>query len=231
MSLAAETLPCSNCRAPVDPLRAPCVAHFDEHFCYFCSRACADKYRIQEPERSQARPKSIATPATTKVAPADAPLPSFDDPSWEQGASLEPDESTSVDEQLSPDDAPALSEPETETETETEQGGAHPGVEDPSLSVDAGTLLLSLAVLGATLSLVLLLTGSSELTLAARLVVAAVATAALVAECSMGQRSITELHPLATLCGPVVAVAAAVGLRLSEQAEAESAIGLSSTLR
>ena len=81
-------------------------------------------------------------------------------------------------------------------------------VEDPSLSVDAGTLLLSLSVLGATLSLVLSLTGSSELSLAARLVVAAVATAALVAECAMGQRSVTELHPLATLCGPVVAVVA-----------------------
>ena len=223
MSLAAETLPCSSCRAPVDPLRAPRVGHFDEHFCYFCSQACADKYRLLEPERSQARPKSIATPTTATALAADAPLPSFDDPSWEQSPSQEPDESKSVDEQLSPDDAPALSEPEAETERDS----AHPGVEDPSLSVDAGTLLLSLAVLGATLSLVLLLTGSSELTLAARLVVAAVATAALVAECSMGQRSITELHPLATLCGPVVAVAAAVGLRLSEQAEAESAIGLS----
>ena len=51
----------------------------------------------------------------------------------------------------------------------------HAGVEDPALSVDAGTLLLTLAVLGAALSLVLQLTGSSELSLAARLVVAAVA--------------------------------------------------------
>ena len=57
-------------------------------------------------------------------------------------------------------------------------GGAEPApLEDPALSVDAGTLLLSLAVLGSTLSLVLALTGSSELSLAARLVVAAVATA------------------------------------------------------
>jgi len=220
MSAAAETLPCSNCRAPVDPLRAPRVGHFGEHFRYFCSSSCEDKYRTDEPERSQARPR-LASP----LPAADAPLPSFEDPSWEHNLPEEAD-ALVAREELSPgvDGAvTALREPEADTAAET----AHPGVEDPSLSVDAGTLLLSLAVLGATLSLVLLLTGSSELSLAARLVVAAVATAALVAECAMGQRNVTELHPLATLCGPVVAVAAAIGLRLSEQPEAESAIGLS----
>ena len=67
-----------------------------------------------------------------------------------------------------------------------------------------------LALLSAiALSLVLMLTGSSELSLAARLVVGAVATAAFVAECVMGQRSVTELHPISLLCGPVVALATA----------------------
>ncbi|MES1183851.1 MAG: HAD family hydrolase, partial [Myxococcales bacterium] len=222
MSLAAETRPCSTCRAPVDPLRAPRVAHFDEHFCYFCSSACEEKYRSAEPERSQARPKAAAFSV-------DAPLPSFEDPRWEQTVT----ESAAEDElALAAADATATpSTPATpafaELDADAPAEAAHVDVEDPALSVDAGTLLLSLSVLGATLSLVLLLTGSSELSLAARLVVAAVATAALVAECAMGQRSITELHPLATLCGPVVAVAAAIGLRLSEQPEAESAIGLS----
>lgn len=215
MSAAAETLPCSTCRAPVDPLRASRVAHFDERFCYFCSPGCEERYRTAEPERSQARPKAVAA--------LQAPLPSFDDPSWEhvtpnQALDAAPElalahANTSLAEGPAP---PGFREPDADDAA----ASPHLGVEDPALSVDAGTLLLSLAVLGATLSLVLSLTGSSELSLAARLVVAAVATAALVAECAMGQRSATELHPLATLCGPVVAVAAAIGLRLSEQAEA-----------
>jgi Cu+-exporting ATPase len=215
MSALAATLPCSSCRAPVDPLRAPRVAHFDEHFCYFCSPECEEKYRSEEPERSQARPKLPAGPA------AEPALPSFDDPSWQRDiAATEPTDEAAL---AVADAATGFHEPEQDAALE----GRRSAVEDPALSVDAGTLLLSLSVLGATLSLVLSLTGSSELSLAARLIVAAVATAALVAECAMGQRSVTELHPLATLCGPVVAVAAAIGLRLSEQAEAESAIGLS----
>lgn len=207
MSLAAETLPCSSCRAPVDPLRAPRVAHFDERFQYFCSEECEDKYRAGEPDRSQARPRQ------TPVVVAPVPLPSFDTPGWEQ----EPD---AVDRAPAPlDEAPPHS-------TEDSDSEPLPPPFDPSLAVDAGTLLLSVSVVGATLSLVLALTGSSELSLAARLVVAAVATAALVAECAMGHRSATELHPLATLSGPVIATAAAIGLRLSEQPEAESAIVL-----
>lgn len=215
MSLAAETLPCSSCHAPVDPLRAPRVAHFDERFCYFCSQDCVDAFRAAEPERSRARQRPPVS--------ATAPLPSFDDASWNR--LLPPSEETAAPAEAAPparsDAAEALS-----PELESPEPEASLPPFDPALSVDAGTLLLSLSVLGAALSLVLALTGSSELSLAARLVVAAVATAALVAECAMGHRSATELHPLATLLGPVVATAAAIGLRLSEQAEAESAIVL-----
>jgi cation transport ATPase len=213
MSAAAETLPCSSCLAPVDPLRAPRVACFDERFRYFCTPECEDRFR----SGASSEQRAGRTPV------AEAPLPSFDDPSY---AAL-PEEATPLPELSTAsmnDASPGFRDAEASTETEAHE---HPGVEDPALSVDAGTLLLSLAVLGAALSLVLSLTGSSELSLAARLVVAAVATAALVAECAMGQRSVTELHPLATLCGPVLAVAAAIGLRLSEQTEAEGAISLS----
>src|SRR3954462_1482599 len=101
MSLAAETLPCSSCRAPVDPLRAPRVAHFDEHFCYFCSLACEEKYRRLEPERSQARPKISGSPAASVAEP---PLPSFDDPSWEQGVSADSNAPAPVDEPSTSDD-------------------------------------------------------------------------------------------------------------------------------
>jgi cation transport ATPase len=220
MSLAAETLPCSTCRAPVDPLRAPRVAHFDEHFCYFCSVECDVKYRRGDSAAPAGRP-----PLTSGVVVA--PLPSFEVPGWEREpleeaeARLEPSPATAAP--VSAADAADF----TESASQPQEHEAHLPPEDPALSVDAGTLLLSLSVLGATLSLVLSLTGSSELSLAARLVVAAVATAALVAECAMGHRSVTELHPLATLCGPVIAVAAAIGQRLSEQPEAESAITLS----
>jgi Cu+-exporting ATPase len=220
MSAAAETLPCSSCLAPVDPLRAPRVAHFDERFRYFCSLECEERFRSGEPVRSEGRPRRTPSGAVT----VEAPLPSFDDPNY---AILPPE----APEGPSPGDVEAEAPPGfREEESEGPPAEPHAGVEDPALSVDAGTLLLTLAVLGAALSLVLSLTGSSELSLAARLVVAAVATAALVAECAMGQRSVTELHPLATLCGPVIAVAAAIGLRLSEQPEAESAIGLSGVI-
>ncbi|MDF3067605.1 MAG: Lead, cadmium, zinc and mercury transporting ATPase, partial [Polyangiaceae bacterium] len=219
MSLAAETRPCSSCHAPVDPLRAPRVAHFDERFCYFCSQSCEEKYRAGEPERSQARPRHLAEPARA----AGAPLPSFEDPSWDEPLPNEDEALASAELNEANDAVTVGAEPEASDPAEHEAASSP---FDPALSVDAGTLLLSLSVLGAGLSLVLALTGSSELSLAARLVVAAVATAALVAECAMGHRSATELHPLATLTGPVVATAAAIGLRLSEQVEAESAIVL-----
>jgi cation transport ATPase len=216
MSAVAETLPCSNCRAPVDPLRAPRVAHFSERFCYFCSVECESKFR--DGADPHPRPKPV-------TVPVEAPLPSFEDKNWD--AELpepepEPSPGAAIAVGETTDFGARAVEPEAEQDS--------PPIEDPALSVDAGTLLLSLAVLGSTLSLVLALTGSSELSLAARLVVAAVATAALVAECAIGHRTATELHPLATLFAPVAAVAAAIALRLSEQSEAESAIGLAGVI-
>jgi cation transport ATPase len=218
MSLAAETLPCSTCRAPVDPLRAPRVAHFDEHFCYFCSIECDVKYRRGDSVAAAGR-----APLTSGIV--EAPLPSFEVPGWEREPPEEPPLEPSPGAAAPASAAEAADIAESASDPLEHEAPLPP--EDPALSVDAGTLLLSLSVIGATLSLVLSLTGSSELSLAARLVVAAVATAALVAECAMGHRSVTELHPLATLCGPVIAIAAAIGLRLSEQPEAESAITLS----
>lgn len=214
MSAVAETLPCSNCRAPVDPLRAPRVAHFSERFCYFCSVECENKFR--DGADSHPRPKPVAVPI-------EAPLPSFEDKNWD-AEPPEPEPSPAAP----PDVGETTAFPANADEPDARRDSTP--IEDPSLSVDAGTLLLSLAVLGSMLSLVLALTGSSELSLAARLVVAAVATAALVAECAIGHRTATELHPLATLFAPVSAVAAAIALRLSEQSEAESAIGLAGVI-
>lgn len=219
MNVAAETLPCSGCRAPVDPLRAARVSCFDTRFRYFCSPECQQRYR--EPDHAPSQLSGLIAQS------AGAAAPPFDDAG--SAATGPRDADLRVVNLSAPepsDSAADLAEP-PEPHREAAMDEPQVPVDDSSVSVDAGTLLLSLSVLGAALSLVLSLTGSSELSLAARLVVAAVATAALVAECAMGQRSVTELHPLATLCGPVVAVAAAIGLRLSEQTEAETAIGLS----
>jgi P-type Cu+ transporter len=218
MSAAAETLPCASCLTPVDPLRAARVACFDERFRYFCSSECEDRFRADEPVRSEQR---------QRLTPPGAPLPSFADPGYASLPEETPPQPVLGTSQDSAAESPGFRAATTAASEETSIATEPGGVEDPAVSVDAGTLLLTVAVLGAALSLALLLTGNSELSLAARLVVAAVATAALVAECAMGQRSVTELHPLATLCGPVVAVAAAIGLRLSEQPEAEAAISLS----
>ena len=110
------------------------MAHFAERFCYFCSAECEEKYRSEEPARSQARPKRGSEPA-----PAEPPLPSFENPNWQREIVVTAADETSEGET-------AGTEPET----------AAALLEDPAVSVDAGTLLLSLAVLGATLSLVLL---------------------------------------------------------------------------
>lgn len=211
MTSPAETLPCSNCLAPVDPLRAARVACFDDRFRYFCSPQCEAGFRSATPPAAApaGEPAQDADAEASTVTLADAPDAPATEPPESFPAAREP---------------PSL--PPSEPEQDAPPNESQALVEDPATSVDAGTLLLTLAVLGAVLSLMLMLTGSSELSLAARLVVGAVATAALVAECAMGQRNVTGLHPLATLFGPVVAIAAAVGLRLSEQPEAESAISL-----
>lgn len=219
MTLAAETLPCAACRALVDPLRAPRVACFDERFVYFCSPECEERFRSTELGGPSLRVRAEAAPTAPVSAALSPPKPAE--------PSLPPAELNGVD-RLTADGPVELGFREVEAETTAaEQDGS---VEDPAISVDAGTLLLTLAILGAALSLVLLLTGSSELSLAARLVVAAVATAAFAAECAMGKRGVTELHPLAMVCGPLAAIASAVGLRLFEEPEAESAISLAGVI-
>jgi len=212
MSLAAETVACASCTTAVDPLRAARVAHFDDRFRYFCSPVCEQLFRIADAQRSAPRSPTVADAAGLDPPALAAARLAEEDVGPETTGLIEPTASWS-----------ARAEPSLPVEALSD-------VEDPAISVDAGTLLLTLAVLGGGLSLVLALTGSSELSLAARLVVVSVAVAALVAECVMGQRSVTELHPAATLCGPVAAAAAAIGLRISGKPEAESAVSLAGVI-
>jgi len=220
MNMPAETLPCSNCRAPVDPLRAPRVAHFSDRFRYFCSAECEAEYRASEPGRAQTALRLEEHP--------EARLPAFDEQDVSTLESAPP--ITPNEDDLRPTEALVEFEPSEDGAGEQHSSFTEEVPVETSPPVDAGTLLLSLSALGALLSLVLSLTGSSDLSLAARLVIASVATAALVAECAIGHRSPTELHPLATLCAPVGAVAAAIVLRLAEEREAESAVGLSGVI-
>jgi YHS domain-containing protein len=88
MSAAAETLPCDTCRTPVDPLRAPRVAHFDDRFCYFCSPECEERFRSAGPAAVPAprpAPERLLTPLpaasdASETAPEPAEKPGFREP-------------------------------------------------------------------------------------------------------------------------------------------------------
>ena len=97
-------------------------------------------------------------------------------------------------------------------------------------AVDVGGVLLLLAVLGAVLSVALILAGDSALAEAARLTVTLVAAVSLAAESLMGARQPTELHPAALLAAPLGASAIALGSRLFSDAHTGTAITLASVI-
>ncbi len=104
------------------------------------------------------------------------------------------------------------------------------GASTAPAAVDVGGVLLLLAVLGAVLSVALILAGDSPLAEAARLVVTLVAALSLSAESLMGAREPTELHPIALLAPPLSASAVALGLRLLSDPHTGSAITLASVV-
>jgi len=100
----------------------------------------------------------------------------------------------------------------------------------PALAVDVGGVLLLLAVLGAVLSVALILAGDSSLAEAARLTVTFVAALSLAAEVLMGAREPTDLHPAALLAAPLAASAIALGARLLALPHTGTAITLASVI-
>jgi len=104
------------------------------------------------------------------------------------------------------------------------------GVAPAPPAVDVSGILLLLAVLGAVLSIALILAGDSPLAEAARLTVTLVAALSLAAESLMGARKPTELHPVALLAPPLAAGAVALGLRLLGDPHTGSAITLASVV-
>ena len=97
-------------------------------------------------------------------------------------------------------------------------------------TADVGGVLLLLAVLGAVLSIALILAGDSSLADAARLTVMMVAALSLAAESLMGARKPTELHPAALLAAPLASSALALGARLLSEPHTGTAITVASVI-
>ncbi|HTA92642.1 MAG TPA: HAD family hydrolase [Polyangiaceae bacterium] len=221
-------LPCASCGTPVDPLRASRVAFHRERFRYFCSVACRERYDMNatgtplplprsEHEELRVRARvaaALAEPQTSgelaiQSAKAIA-LIARDDLIEERSAGAE---------RLAFD---------YEAESAPVSTPLAPSV--PTNAVDVGGVLLLLAVLGAVLSIALILAGDSPLAEAARLTVTLVAALSLSAESLMGAREPTELHPLALLAPPLAASTVALGLRLLSDPHTGSATTLASVI-
>ena len=222
-------LACSTCGTPVDPLRAERVAHVRDRFRYFCSVSCRDRYDMnatgtplplpREQEELRARVRAAAVAASEVPASSELQLSSAKAIALVARTDLI-EERSAGPERLAFDyegEAPPLSSPL----------GRRSGV---PASVDVGGVLLLLAVLGAVLSIALILAGDSALAEAARLTVMLVAALSLAAESLMGAREPTELHPAALLASPLASSALALGARVLADAHTGSAITLASVV-
>jgi Cu+-exporting ATPase len=225
-------VPCANCGAPTDPLRAPRVAIFRERFRYFCSSEC---HLAFDPEtrltplprprrRGSEHPFMAEPPGVTPVEEsrfgarrqAAEALERIEDDGLAELAALRDgaaDEPTAADEQLGA--GPSGQPPVGPTPADDAEGAA-----------EVGTLLLLLAMAGGVLAVALLLVGHSSVALSARTVVLLVACGALVAECVMRPRDPTEPHPVALLAAPAVSTGTASIARLAGHGLASSALTL-----
>ena len=224
-----ERVACATCGTPVDPLRAERVAHVRDRFRYFCSQSCRDRYDMNatgtplplpradhEELRLRVRAAALAIPEPPAPEPTlaltSSPAPaavSHSDASEERAA-----ERLSFDE--ASDDVAAPSLPVARAAA----AGA----------VDVGGVLLLLAVLGAVLSIALILAGDSALAEGARLTVMMVAALSLAAESLMGARDPTQLHPAALLAAPLASSGLSLAARLLGDPHTGSAITVASVL-
>ena len=227
------SVPCANCGAPTDPLRAPRVAIFLERFRYFCSGECHlafdpetrltplpqprrrrgeyqpvhEQVETSPAERSELAVRRQAAEALDHVASNGfAELQTPRDRS--QGA--EGPDAVAAEEAVEP--AEATPRP--------------PTADDVVAPPEVGTLLLGLAVLGGVLAVALALAGSSSVAQSLCVVVVVVAASALVAAYVMRPRDPTEPHPTALLAAPVVSAGAALVARVMGLADAGGAISL-----
>jgi cation transport ATPase len=232
----AIAVPCPTCGAPVDPLRAARVAIFRDAFRYFCSASCREQY---DPERASAPlpqpqrrrgPGHFASEAAETLLAERISTPPLPDPARRSETVAD-----SVDDGVA-DDAPSPAPPSESTEEgladELDEAGLgaaesarHPLL-DLNVASDVAGILLALAMLGGTLAVLLVLAGESPVALGARVIVATVGCAALVAEYVMAERDPSEAHPLALLSAPVVACLAAIFATIAAHPKCGSAIAL-----
>ena len=226
-----ETLvACATCGSAVDPLRAERVAYVRERFRYFCSATCRERYDMNatgtplpvprsEHEDLLIRVRASAAPPSEAASNAESQLQSAKaiaivartDSIEERGTSPE---RLSFEYEAEP---PPLSSPLAQRRSDAP-------------AVDVGGILLLLAVLGAILSIALILAGDSSIAEAARLTVMMVAALSLAAESLMGARQPTELHPAALLAAPLSGSALALGARLLADAHTGAAITVASVV-
>lgn len=224
---------CATCGSAVDPLRAERVAHVRDRFRYFCSGACRERYDMNatgtplplpraDHEDLLMRVRAAATAASEAPSTAESQLQSAKAIALVARTDLI-EERGAGPERLAFDYEGEALEPKGLSGPLAERGPAAP-------SVDVGSVLLLLAVLGAVLSIALILAGDSSIAEAARLTVMMVAALSLAAESLMGARQPTELHPAALLSAPLAGSALALGARLLSDPHTGSAITVASVV-
>lgn len=221
--LADGTVPCAQCRAPVDPLRAARVAIFFDHFQYFCSVECHAAYR-------PIRKEKIPTPIPSRL-----PLPR---PVERTAVALEVthaelDEHHRVKralvavgdelvERVPPRAEPAMDfDPLNSPEMAPTTGSVVPQ--------DYGHLLLSIGLIGGLLAMALWLAGDSRVILTSRLVVAWVSLGAMVAHALTTERDPASLHPGYGLAAPTAALLLSTVARVVSLQETNQLLGLTGT--
>ncbi|HYP75439.1 MAG TPA: HAD family hydrolase [Polyangiaceae bacterium] len=221
---------CATCGSAVDPLRAERVAHVRDRFRYFCSGGCRDRYDMNAtgtplpvPREGQEdlliRVRAAASGASEASIAAESQLQSSNAIALDSGTDSFEGRGAAPEELAydSESEAAPLSSPRSQR--------------DPELApVDVGGVLLLLSVLGAVLSIALILAGDSSIAEAARLTVMMVAALSLAAESLMGARQPTELHPAALLAAPLVGSALALGARLLSEPHTSTAITVASVV-
>lgn len=219
-----ERVACATCRRPVDPLRAARVRILQERFRYFCSEACAIGFDVAG---------LTPLPQPRRRRPSDSPYviktETRHDESLETRRQLAT-ELNSVIEEDPLDAGRRLSTPPVEAMPATNDASEHEVAAASPTTTDVGSLLLTLAMLGGTLGVALILAGDSGAALASRLVVVCVACSALVAQCLMGERDESEPNPLAILAAPVLASLTALTATLLDEEQAASAITLTAII-
>jgi len=205
---AETSRPCSACGAPVDPLRASRVAHIRDRFRYFCSPECRTRFDSDV----GATPLPVARPRSLSAAVQEAKSSTL--------AGHEAARAVAQVAALSPAPPPAPA-PAPREEPAVLEGRGGPG---------ASGLLLLLAGLGGVLATALMFAGPSRAVLAARIVLAAVACAALVTERATSARDPSELHPVVLSAAPIAAAGIAWGTLLLGEARASDAALLTSVI-